>query len=408
MLAVSVHAWFSNDEVSIAPGTSMTLPLTVHNLGDDTESYTIVPAGLTASWTSIDTGNLTLFGGSQEVLTVTVTPPALPSTTAGPTSVSVRIIPLGDSDDAVVAEATLAIDTFDDCRLVPLQPIQRSRHRATYEFMVENHGNAVASCRLHLVDPTERIDGDFDPPAVGVGPGAASLVRLKARARRGAFRRSTRTLDFEIEAARQGMDPISAPLTFVQSPTIPGAALVRAAAVLAVLAGIVLAWFAVVKPTIEDAASDRVDERIAEIDTVTGAVVTNPSATTTVPDGVAAETAGVPTFFRLAVEAPLTQTLDQSITLPGDGVFDMTDVRVENSSNDKGTATLAVNGDQLFVWSLENIRGVFFEPRITPIRLQPGDNITLSVKCDEIGDASRSTCSTALNIGGETRPNAGD
>ena len=52
VLGVSVHAWFSNDELSLAPGDTLTLPLTVHNLGDETESYTIVPAGLTASWTT--------------------------------------------------------------------------------------------------------------------------------------------------------------------------------------------------------------------------------------------------------------------------------------------------------------------------------------------------------------------
>jgi len=204
VLGVSVHAWFSNDELSLAPGDTLTLPLTVHNLGDETESYTIVPAGLTASWTNITPGNLTLFGGSQDVIDVTISPPALSSTTAGPTSIAIRVIPLGDSDDAVVAEATLVIEPFDDCRIVPLQPIQRTRHRANFEFMVENHGNTVTSCRLHLIDSTDRVDGDFDPPAVGVGPGAATLVRLKARAARGGFRRATRTLDFEVEAGRFG------------------------------------------------------------------------------------------------------------------------------------------------------------------------------------------------------------
>jgi hypothetical protein len=236
VLGVSVHAWFSNDEVSIAPGDTLTLPLTVHNLGDETASYTIVPAGLTASWTTITPGNLTLFGGSQAVVDVTVAPPALSSTTAGPTAIAIRVIPLGDSDDAVVAEATLIVEPFDDCRIVPLQPIQRTRHRATYEFMVENHGNTVASCRLHLIDPSERIDGDFDPPAVGVGPGSATLVRLKARASRGGFRRSTRTLDFEVEAGRQGFAPVTAPMALVQSPTIPAAVIARTAGILALVA----------------------------------------------------------------------------------------------------------------------------------------------------------------------------
>ena len=402
---MSVHAWFSNDDVALAPGSTLVLPLTIHNLGDETESFTVVPAGLTASWTTITPGNLTLFGGSQEVVEVTIAPPALPSTTAGPTSIAIRIIPLGDSDDAVVAETTLMVTPFDDCRIVALQPIQRARHRATFEFMVENHGNTVASCRLHLVDPSERVDGDFDPPAVGVGPGSATLVRLKARAQR-SLRRTSRTLDFEVEAARQGHDPVVSPMSLVQSPTVPGAMIARIAAVVALLAATMLAWFAVVKPTIEDAAAEQVDNRIDElaatendaVDTSGGPQVTAPAST--VPGVGSPATEGDPTFIRFDVAAPLTQTADESTTLPDTGVFDLTDLRIENPFDDRGVATLLVNTEPIFIWSLENVRGVFFEPRITPIRLDPGDNVTFSVRCDEIGDASRSTCTTALNMGG--------
>jgi hypothetical protein len=407
VLGVSVHAWFSNDELSLAPGDTLTLPLTVHNLGDETESYTIVPAGLTASWTTITPGNLTLFGGSQDVIDVTVSPPALSSTTAGPTSIAIRVIPLGDSDDAVVAEATLVIDPFDDCRIVPLQPIQRTRHRANFEFMVENHGNTVTSCRLHLVDPTDRVDGDFDPPAVGVGPGAATLVRLKARAARGGFRRATRTLDFEVEAGRQGLPPVAAPMSLVQSPTIPGAVLARVAAIVGLVAAAALAWFVVVEPAIDDAVAEQVDSRLAEIDAAgTGTDATNsgdvPTDTSAPSDDGSDESVGASTLIRLAVDAPLTQTADQSTTVADGGVFDLTDIRVENPYNDRGIATLLVNSEPLFIWSLENIRGSFFEPRITPIRLDPGDNVTFSVKCDEIGDTGRSTCTNAVVIIGRT------
>ena len=401
VLCVSLQAWFSNDDVAVAPGSKLTLMLTVHNLGEATDSYTIVPAGLTASWTTVNQGNLTLFGGSQEVIEIEVAPPALPTTTAGPTAVSIRVIPLGDSDHAVVAEATVSIEPFDDCRLVPLQPVQRARHRASYEFMVENHGNSLASCRLRLIDPTDRIDGTFDPPAVGVAPGAASLVRLKSKARRGVFRRGTSTLEFEIEAERQGHTPATASLAFVQSPTIPAAVIARVLVALAIIGGLVLAWFALIKPTIEDAASDQVDELLVELAAESETSDVDAATTTSMPisqsDGA---DEGEPTFFRLTVASPLTQTADQSSTMPDGEVFDMTDVRIENPFNDKGVATLLVNGEQVFIWSLDNVRGQLFEPRITPIRLQPSDNVTFSVRCDEIGDATRSTCTNAINIGG--------
>ena len=399
VLGVSVQAWFSHDEISAVPGSMLTLPLTIHNLGEATESYTIVPAGLAASWTNVSRGNLTLFGGSQEVIDIEVSPPELATTTAGPTAIAIRIIPLGDADDAMVAETTIVVEPFDDCRIVALQPIQRARRRATYEFMVENHGNTVASCRLHLIDSSDRVDGDFDPPAVGVAPGAASLVRLKARAQRSGFRHHSRTLDFDIEAGRQGFAPVTSSLALVQSPTIPTDAITKALAVLALLGGLALAWFGLVKPTIEDAVASEVSTQ-----TVAPAESTPPGGvTTTLPGEPAGDTTvvGEPSFFRLSVAPALTAVADSSQTMVDGQTFDMTDVRIENPFNDKGVATLLVNGEQVFVWSLENIRGSVFEPRITPIRLQPGDIVAFSVKCDEIGDATRATCTTAVNIGGE-------
>ncbi len=403
MLGVSVQAWFAHDEIEVAPGSSLTLPLTIHNLSDTTESYTIVPAGLAASWTNVSRGNLTLFGGSQEVVEVEISPPRLPTTTAGPTAIAIRVIPITDADDTMVAETTITISPFDDCRIVPLQPIQRARHRATYEFMVENHGNTVASCRLHLIDPTDRVDGDFDPPAVGVAPDAASLVRLKTRAQRGVFRRSSRTLDFDVEASRQGFAPVNQSMALVQSPTIPAGVLARAAAVAAILGGLALAWFGLVRPTIEDTVADEVAEQTVSDEPTNGANV-GPTTTVAPADDGDDVVDATPAFFRLAVEPALTQTADQSTTMPTGEYFDMTDVRIENPFNDRGVATLLVNGEQLFIWSLENVRGSVFEPSITPIRLLPGDIVAFSVKCDEIGNATRSTCTNAVNVGGATIP----
>jgi hypothetical protein len=413
---VSVHAWFSNDDAPLAPGSSLTLTLTVHNLGNERTRCTILPAGLTATWVTISRGQVTLFGGAQETVEVVVRPPAAPTTTAGPTTIAVRVIPFGEADDVVAADATVMIEPFDDLRLVPLQPIQRARHRTNFEIMAENHGNTLASCRLHLVDATNRLDGDFDPPAVGIAPGEASLILLKARARRGVFRRGTRTLDFEVEAARQAMAPVSTPLSFVQSPSIPRGSIAWVVGVLALVAAIVVGWLAVVEPAIEDAVADQVDARLAEIapsapsdsaDTAGDEPDDEPddiSTGSSLPSTATPITAAEPTFFRLPVNAPLTQTADQSTTMAEGQVFDMTDVRIENPFNDRGVATLLVNGEPVFIWSLANVRGSYFEPRLTPLRLAAGDNLTFSVRCDQIGDTSRATCTNAINVGGESVP----
>jgi hypothetical protein len=181
--------------------------------------------------------------------------------------------------------------------------------------------------------------------------------------------------------------------------------------VAALLFGLAAAWFSVIRPEIREAATDIVDERIVELSPEFDDRTAPVPATTTVDDDAAIETANVdvsdgePSFIRLTVDAPILGTADASQPI-GEGItFDMTDIRVENSLNDAGIAQLFINGVQVFQWSLSNIRGQYFEPRITPIRLQPGDNLTFSVRCDAKGTTSTAdTCSTRINIGGRTRP----
>src|SRR5680860_137882 len=95
---VSVQVWFAQDEISVRPGESTSLSLAVENVGDHTESYTVIPAGLAAGWTTVTRPNITLFGGSRDVVEVVVRPPAIHTTSAGPTAVAVRVLPQGDPD----------------------------------------------------------------------------------------------------------------------------------------------------------------------------------------------------------------------------------------------------------------------------------------------------------------------
>ena len=418
---VSVQAWFASEDIDVAPGRTLTATLTLHNLGPGIESYSIVPSGVRASWLRIQHTNVTLAAGDRKNVTIEIEPPMLPTTTAGPTTVGVRIIPSDDLDNDVGVETTVDVQTFEDRRVLALQPVQRARRRAVYEFMVDNRGNGLASCRLRLVDPSGRVDGSFDPPAVGVAPGASTLVQLRSRAKHGFFRRTTRTLEFEVHAEQQGVEPAVGKFSFVQPPTVPGAVLGRLLLVAAIVGGAALAWFGVVRPEIRDAADEAVDDQIAALgadqatDTTVGTDGEGDSddgaLTPVASDDTATEEdapeitvpVGEPTFFRLSVNAPLTQTVSDSRTIPDGQLFDMTDVRIENAFNDSGIATLLVNGEPIYFWSLQNIRGQLFEPSITPVRLQPGDNVTFSVRCDAISDPARTTCTNAINVGGTAR-----
>lgn len=408
---MSVQVWFAQDEISVHPGESTSLSLAVENVGDHTESYTVIPAGLTAAWTTVTRPNITLFGGSRDVVEVVIRPPAIHTTSAGPTAVAIRVIPQGDTDEAVIAETIATVTPFDDRRVTALQPVQRGRRRATFEFMVENHGNNLASCRLHLIDASHRVDGSFDPPAVGVAPGSASLVRLKLTAQRGFFRRAERQLDFEVEATEQDHAPATGRATLIQPPTVPAGTVAR---VLAAAAAVVLAvalWTGVIKPTIEDAADAAVADRIDEIGiepptTVTADAAAQPDVVVeTAPEVVTAAEVGEPVSWRISVDVGINQDRSESMSVPPDARFELTDVVFQNTNGDLGTAQLLRNGDVLYEIDLGAMNSANeFQPRVTPIPFAPNDNLVLAVDCLAAGKTSGTGCEIAVLIGGRLLP----
>jgi hypothetical protein len=410
-VAVSVQAWFAQDEITIRPGSTTSLSLSVENLGEHTEAYTIIPAGMTAAWTTVTRPNVTLFGGSRDVVEIVIRPPAIHTTTAGPTPAAVRVIPQQQPDEAIVAETLLDVQSFDDRRITMLQPLQRGRRRATYEFMVDNHGNNLASCRLHLVDRTERVDGSFDPPAVGIAPGSKSLVRLRLKAKSGVLRRSERQLDFEIEATQQDHEPAIGHAALIQPPTIPARAVWRVFVAAAVVTAAALAWVRVVRPELRDAAERAVDDRLAELDTSPTATTLAPQTaegdavvTTTVP--VAPVDDAVPFTTRIEVDVEIGQTGSQGFSIPTGSTFALTDVVVQNPNRDLGTAALLQNGDNtLYEWNLAQLQSNNeFQPRVTPLVFQPSDTIVLQATCEGAGSTVSTGCSIAVLLSGELRP----
>ncbi len=407
---MSVQVWFAQDELVVHPGTAASLSLAIENVGDRTETFTIIPAGLTAGWTTVTRPNVTLFAGSRDVIEVVVRPPAIHSTSAGPTSLSVRVVPQSDPDEVTVTETIVSVAPFDDRRIVMLQPLQRGRRRATYEFMVDNRGNNLANCRLHLVDASGRVDGTFDPPAVGVAPGSSSLVQLRLRAGHGFFRRVERQIDFEIEASEASHEPALGRAALIQPPTFPARSALKALGWALGALAVVAAWYGVVRPELRDAADRAVAERLAEIEADRAdtdvTIVESATPTTTPTDDTVAESqvVGTPTSYRIDVDAGVTQERSESVTVQPDSTFCLTDTVIQNPNADLGTAQLLHNSDVIYTWDLATVAGNQFEPRITCLPFQPSDNIVLSVRCDAVGDTAGTGCQVAVLLTGLLTP----
>jgi len=409
---VTVQAWFSASDVEVAPGSVAVLSLTVTNLGATTQSFALNPSGLAASWTTVRPAFVTLFGGSEQAVDVEVHPPRLPTTPAGPTALGVRVIPESDPNAVETVETTLVVLPTHDRRITVLQPALRSRRRAVFEFMVENQGNAQASCRLRLVDPSQRVDGDFDPPAVGVEPAGSSLVRLKLTARRRQWERRSRALPFRVEADQQGTPTVDARATLVQAPMLPEQLWSRLAAALLLAAGLAGAWFGVVRPAIDDAARDAVADESAAVTiptTLPGAPVVPTTAPPAAADPVVApapdDDEGEPFSVVLPSGAAIGAPSRQAYGVPAGSTLQITDVIVQNPALDQGSALVQI-GTLPFRYDLANLLFGSSETLqlVTPIELSPGEEVALEVTCAAVGDPALGTCSATLFVSGRVVP----
>jgi hypothetical protein len=415
---MSVQAWFSHNDVEVEPGASTVITLRVVNLGANTESFALTPSGLAAPWATVRPAHVTMFGGSEELIEVEIRPPRLSSTTAGPTALGVRIVSQGEPDHVDNVETTLHIEATHDRSIHVLQPAVRSRRRALFEFLVENQGNTQASCRLHLIDPTHRLDGDFDPPAVGVEPGGSSLVRVKVRATRRQWQRRSRSIPFRIEADQLGAETAAGVATLVQAPVLPEQLWSRLGAIVAVAGLVVAAWFAVLRPEIRRVADQAVRAHPVVVTVpVTAAapasgqpaVVPTPAVASTTPASAAVApttTAVVPEPLALSLPtgAAVGQKATQTYTVPDGKTLQVTDILVQNPFGDSGTVSLQI-GTTPFDWNLDNLAGVDAKPAfVTPIQLQPGDVITLAVTCSRVIRQGSAQCSPNVLLSGRLLP----
>lgn len=398
---MAAQAWFTSSEVPITPGQLAHAELTILNLGDTTETFAIVPNGLAAGWTTLRPATITLFGGSQGQVDVEINPPLLPSTSAGSTALTIRVVPQNDPDDVASTEATLLIAANHDRRVTLLQPALRARRKAIYEVMVDNQGNTQASCRMRIADSSSRVEADFDPPAIGVEPGASTLVKMKLRSSHLQWERRSRTIQFTVEAEQSGCPTASSMGTFVQAPVVPErfwGRLFSLAFGAAALAGI---WFGLLRPEIRNVARDEAAAAVGNLPAQVATTVV--AAPTTIPTQQSEVERLQGVTQRLEAQAAVGETISAVYEVPAGFTFLLTDSTLQNQQADSGTAVLLRDNETLLQWDLDNVQIDSAYPWITPVEVPAGSKLSFQVTCAGAGDGL-GTCRPALLIGGKLKP----
>lgn len=392
---MTAQAWFDEQHYEVAPGGSMVARLTVRNLGTASSSFSITPLGLPATYATVTPAVVTLFPGEQASVDVELRPPLSPTTTAGLTSLAVRIVPHENPDFVALAETGIEITEFIEQRMNIVQPVLRGRRRADFEVTVENNGNRAASLRLHYLEPTGRTEAAFDPPSLVVEPGTMGLAVVRVRSLSFRRQRTARAIPFRIQASDTGMTALDVSGTFVHTPVLPERLLPSLLGAIGALGIVSLLWFAVVKGAVTDAARDAVRGLVPAAST--GGVSTLPSSGSgAAPSGAVI---GQPISGRLATTVVPGES--DTVTFATDsGELRITDIIVQNPQLDLGTVTISRDDSVLLVYSLENVFADSVTSFATPITLTADEQLSVTFACDAVGNPAAESCAAAVVFSG--------
>lgn len=431
---MTVKANLVTPELTVDAGGEVVAELAVNNGGELVDQYAIDVVGAPAAWATVSPAVLNLMPGSDQVVTVTFTPPRSPEAPAGTATFGVRVRSREYPDSSVVVEGTLDVNGFTQLSAELVPPRRRGRHKARYRLAVENAGNRPEALRLAGFDTQgDELDLRVTPAELTARPGTVTVVRVAAVARRRFLRGNPKTHPFQVEISSvdEQVEPIVVPGTMVQERVLPKWLLPAMAALAAAGAALVALWFAVLEPTVRSVAQDQVAPQVSQVNAAvsqaskaaeqaSSAAAANQPTTGGGSGGgenkaaTGGDTAGHtsqsgqsstplnPTDFRIAsTAAPVTDGSYQrtTYTAPDGKAMDLGDLVLQNPRGDNGFLRISIGDQVVLEAGLANFRDLDYH-YVNPLHVPGGTPVVLDVNCTAAG-AGANTCSPSVSFSGK-------
>jgi hypothetical protein len=426
-------------EVAVAPGGTATTSLTVRNEGDIVEAYTMEVVGDCAAWATVEPARVSLYPGTSETVEIRLAPPRSPQVRAGAVPLAVRVLPAEHPEAVRVPETRVHVGEFRELQAELLPRRRYGWLRARHRLAVRNQGNTAVGVGFQAGQAGDELKFAFAPATRTLEPGESAEVRLRVRTGRPLWFGRAVTRPFTVavtesepldEGAAAGVAGVAAgaggdaprpPLEgeFVQIPVFPRWLL----AVLAALLALVLAWFALVRPTVRSTAKAAADKVVHP----SSAPPTAQARQTPAADGgtrpspgrqgagtqgatgggsgggTGGSGGGLQSSQTIDVKASGGQTKAGSYRVPAGSVFRVTDIVVANFQGDEGLLTITFGDRKITTIALETFRNQDYH-WVTPIEIPENDSVTVDVTCQKPGTPATGRqaagCHEILNVSG--------
>lgn len=427
-------ASLSETSLAVDPGGEVVCDIRVRNTGDVVDEFTFEVVGPTADWTTVSPASLRLFPDTEERATVRFAPPREPTTPTGELPFGIRVASREDPEGSVVEEGVVRVAPFGDVFAELIPRTSKGRRRARHDLAVDNRGNTRVNADVVAFDHEEALDFDVDPPAVVAEAGTASFAKLTVRPRERYWRGPPQTRTFQVQVHPDGMEPLQVDGTMVQEAVLPRW-LPRALLLLGLLLiALAVLWLTVLRPTIESAARDAVEEPLNELaaenaaqdqaiagaqeqagqaqDTANEALEavggTPPPSPSPTPGDGEVPTEDVPFDLRLAgADAPGGAVATEVFTVAAGSTLQLTDIVLQNPVGHAGFVRVRrvtpAGVSTLLEVAMENFRDLDYH-FVTPITFTEGMQLRFDVECVQPAEGSTACGAGAYFSGVMTQP----
>ncbi|HTP00302.1 MAG TPA: hypothetical protein VMJ64_02940 [Anaerolineales bacterium] len=168
-------------QFSVAPGGSLTIPLTILNRGMEPDAFRLGIKGIPVNWVSTTTPVTSLKAGESKEVSVVVRPPVSPSSAAGRQKFRIFVASQAAPDQIVEVDCALTVAAFTQFS-AELEPGEVDEGKPV-RVIVKNEGNTHQAFQIACISQQDQLAFEFlqpelaapsagGPAGPGQGPGA--------------------------------------------------------------------------------------------------------------------------------------------------------------------------------------------------------------------------------------------
>ena len=205
--------------LSVMPGSSILVPLTVLNQGPVVDSFTTTVEEVPENWVLLPPPLIRLLPGSSQNINLTIQPPRVPQSKAGSYLLIIRVTSQDAPDQSAILQLPLTIEPFHQFKS-ELKP-EKVRAGRQAKIIVYNQGNSPEAIDLKWQDPADELS--FSPPQanISVVEGQANPVAFRAHSKQRRLIGMDKQHPFSVLVTPAGSSPVTQPGQAVSGALIP-------------------------------------------------------------------------------------------------------------------------------------------------------------------------------------------